>query len=62
VKVDVPSGAVSSGQPPADAGFGGAGEAALQKFVRTSAPYDTTIILSGSCAMHLRFALVDGAA
>jgi L-lactate dehydrogenase complex protein LldE len=54
VKVDVPSGAVCCGQPPANAGFGRAGEAALQQFVRTFAPYDTTIILSGSCAMHVR--------
>ncbi|MEP6732037.1 MAG: (Fe-S)-binding protein [bacterium] len=54
VEVDVPSGAACCGQPPANAGFGHAGDAALTRFARTFAEYDTTIILSGSCAMHVR--------
>lgn len=54
VSVDVPNGAACCGQPPANAGFGRAGEPALEQFARTFARYDTTIILSGSCAMHVK--------
>lgn len=54
VNVDVPNGAACCGQPPANAGFGRAGQPALAQFVRTFAHYDTTIILSGSCAMHVQ--------
>jgi L-lactate dehydrogenase complex protein LldE len=54
VNVEVPSGAVCCGQPPANAGFERAGEPALARFAHTFAAYDTTIVLSGSCAMHVR--------
>jgi L-lactate dehydrogenase complex protein LldE len=54
VRVDVPGGAACCGQPPANAGFERAGGAALGQFVRTFTRYDTTIVLSGSCAMHVR--------
>jgi L-lactate dehydrogenase complex protein LldE len=53
LSVDVPGGASCCGQPPANAGFERFGDAALAQFVRTYAPYDTTIILSGSCATHV---------
>jgi L-lactate dehydrogenase complex protein LldE len=54
VNVEVPGRAACCGQPPANAGFERAGDEALRQFVRTFAQYDTTIILSGSCAMHVR--------
>jgi L-lactate dehydrogenase complex protein LldE len=54
VTVDVPNSAACCGQPPANAGFGRAGLPALHQFARTFSQYDTTIILSGSCAMHVR--------
>lgn len=54
LSVDVPTGAACCGQPPANAGFERAGDTALAQFGRTFARYDTTIILSGSCAMHIR--------
>lgn len=54
VDVDVPMGAVCCGQPPANAGFETLGEPALESFVRTFTGYDHTIVLSGSCAMHVR--------
>ena len=54
VNVEVPSGAACCGQPPANAGFARAGETALARFVRTFAMYDTTIVVSGSCTMHVR--------
>lgn len=54
VDVDVPPGAVCCGQPPANAGFERKGDAALASFVRTFASYDHTVVLSGSCAVHVR--------
>ena len=54
VAVDVPMGAGCCGQPPSNAGFGKLGEPALASFVRTFAGYEQTIVLSGSCAMHVR--------
>ena len=54
VDVEVPMGAVCCGQPPSNAGFETLGEPALGSFVRTFAGYDHTIVLSGSCAMHVR--------
>ena len=54
VQVDVPMGAACCGQPPSNAGFERLGEPALASFVRTFESYDHTIVLSGSCAMHVR--------
>lgn len=54
VEVDVPSGAVCCGQPPSNAGFERSGEPALNAFVETFAKYDRTIVISGSCALHVR--------
>lgn len=54
VDVDVPSGAACCGQPPSNAGFARLGDNALRTFVRTFADYDRTIVLSGSCALHVR--------
>ena len=54
VALDVPDGAVCCGQPPANAGFERAGEPALAAFVRTFAAYERVVVLSGSCAMHVR--------
>lgn len=54
VKVDVPSGAPCCGQPPSNAGFERLGEPALHAFVKTFAKYECTIVLSGSCALHVR--------
>ena len=54
VNVEVPSGAACCGQPPSNAGFEKLGEPALQAFVRTFSGYDHTIVVSGSCALHVR--------
>ena len=54
IEVDVPRGAACCGQPPANAGFERAGTPALAAFVRTFADYEQTIVLSGSCALHVR--------
>jgi L-lactate dehydrogenase complex protein LldE len=54
VDVEVPSGAACCGQPPSNAGFGALGDKALGTFVKTFADYDRTIVLSGSCALHVR--------
>lgn len=54
IDVDVPSGAACCGQPPSNAGFGSLGDKALGAFVRTFAGYDRTVVLSGSCALHVR--------
>ncbi len=54
VDLEVPSGAACCGQPPANAGFEDEGAPALQRFVRTFRRYDTIIVLSGSCALHVR--------
>jgi L-lactate dehydrogenase complex protein LldE len=54
VDFDVPDSAVCCGQPAANAGFEGDGEAALARFARTYGPYDRVIVLSGSCAVHVR--------
>ncbi|MEO8336482.1 MAG: (Fe-S)-binding protein [bacterium] len=54
VDVDVPPGAACCGQPPSNAGFGSLGDKALGKFVTTFATYERTIVLSGSCALHVR--------
>jgi Fe-S oxidoreductase len=54
VDVDVPQGAACCGQPAANAGFERDGERALRAIVEAFAAYDRIIVLSGSCAMHIR--------
>jgi L-lactate dehydrogenase complex protein LldE len=54
VDVAVPEGAVCCGQPPANAGFEHSAEPTLGRFVRTYADYDRVVVLSGSCAVHVR--------
>ena len=54
IDVDVPSSAACCGQPGANAGFERAGEPALHGFVRGFSRYERTIVLSGSCALHVR--------
>jgi L-lactate dehydrogenase complex protein LldE len=54
VDVDVPAGAACCGQPPANAGFEHGAERTLAGFVRTFHSYDRVVVLSGSCAVHVR--------
>ena len=54
VEVDVPEGAACCGQPPANAGYERSTERTLAAFVRTYEPYDRVVVLSGSCAVHVR--------
>ena len=54
VAVDVPEGAACCGQPPANAGFEHDAEPVLRRFVDTYADYDRVVVLSGSCAVHVR--------
>jgi L-lactate dehydrogenase complex protein LldE len=54
VDVAVPDGAVCCGQPPANAGFEHSAEPTLARFVETYAEFDRVVVLSGSCAVHVR--------
>jgi L-lactate dehydrogenase complex protein LldE len=54
VRVAVPDGAVCCGQPLANAGFGRDGTPALARFVETFAQHERVVVLSGSCALHVR--------
>jgi L-lactate dehydrogenase complex protein LldE len=54
VHVAVPDGAVCCGQPLANAGFGREGTSALARFVETFAQHERIVVLSGSCALHVR--------
>jgi L-lactate dehydrogenase complex protein LldE len=54
VRVDVPDGAACCGQPAANAGFARESHSTLQRFVQTYEGYDRIIVLSGSCAVHVR--------
>lgn len=54
VQVDVPEGAACCGQPSANAGFGRDGHSTLERFVDVYAGYERIIVLSGSCAVHVR--------
>lgn len=54
IAADIPDGGACCGQPVANAGFASAGEAALERFADTFAPYDHVVVLSGSCALHVR--------
>jgi L-lactate dehydrogenase complex protein LldE len=52
--VDVPAGAACCGQPPANAGFEHDAQRALSRFVETYEAYRRIIVLSASCAVHVR--------
>jgi len=54
VAVDVPEGATCCGQPSANAGYARDGHSTLDLFVATYASYERIIVLSGSCAVHVR--------
>jgi L-lactate dehydrogenase complex protein LldE len=54
VRVAVPATAACCGQPPANAGFERDAHRALAAFVDTFVRYDRVVVLSGSCAMHVR--------
>ena len=54
VQVDVPEGAACCGQPSANAGFGRDGHHTIERFVDVYAQYERIIVLSGSCAVHVR--------
>jgi L-lactate dehydrogenase complex protein LldE len=54
VRVAVPDGAACCGQPPANAGFEHDAERVLARFVETYAPYDRIVVLSASCAVHVK--------
>jgi L-lactate dehydrogenase complex protein LldE len=54
VQVDVPEGAACCGQPSANAGFARDGHSTIERFVDIYAPYERIIVLSGSCAVHVR--------
>jgi len=59
VDVDVPQGAACCGQPPANAGYERDGARALRSLVDAFAAYDRIVVLSGSCAMHIRAHAAD---
>jgi L-lactate dehydrogenase complex protein LldE len=54
VDVDVPEGAACCGQPSANAGYAREGHSTLERFVDVYADYEKIIVLSGSCAVHVR--------
>jgi L-lactate dehydrogenase complex protein LldE len=54
VAVDVPEGAACCGQPSANAGFAREGHSTIERFVDVYAGYERIIVLSGSCAVHVR--------
>ena len=54
IRVDVPEGAACCGQPSANAGYAREGHSTLDRFVDTYARYDRVIVLSGSCAVHVK--------
>ncbi|MEQ1690278.1 MAG: (Fe-S)-binding protein [Gemmatimonas sp.] len=54
IEVVVPASAACCGQPLANAGYERRGTRALDTFIDTFASYDRIVVLSGSCAMHVR--------
>ncbi|MBW8771509.1 MAG: (Fe-S)-binding protein [Gemmatimonadetes bacterium] len=54
IQVDVPEGAACCGQPAANAGFAREGHSTIARFVDVYAPYERIIVLSGSCAVHVK--------
>ena len=53
-RVTVPAGAACCGQPPANAGFEREGARALRAFVEAFSGGERIVVLSGSCAGHVR--------
>ncbi|MFN8581418.1 MAG: (Fe-S)-binding protein [Gemmatimonadaceae bacterium] len=53
IAVEVCTDAVCCGQPMANAGFAADGEGALARCRRAFEPYDTVVVLSGSCTSHV---------
>ena len=54
VSVDVPEGAACCGQPSANAGYARKGHSTLERFVDAYSDYEKIVVLSGSCAVHVR--------
>jgi L-lactate dehydrogenase complex protein LldE len=54
IAFDVCDSAVCCGQPSANAGFADDGDAILARFSRIHSGYERVIVLSGSCAAHIR--------
>lgn len=54
VDVEVPDGAACCGQPPANAGYAKQAQSTLDRFVDQYQRYDRVIVLSGSCAVHVK--------
>lgn len=54
ISVVVPAGAACCGQPLANAGFVADGNAVLQRLAEAMPPELPVVVLSGSCALHLR--------
>lgn len=54
IEVDVPEGAACCGQPAANAGFAREGHSTIARFVDVYAAYERIIVLSGSCAVHVK--------
>ncbi len=54
IRVHVSPNAVCCGQPPANAGFGKEGDRALARFVDAHRAAMPVVVLSGSCALHVR--------
>lgn len=54
VDVDVPEGAACCGQPSANAGYAREGHSTIARFVERYADYEKIVVLSGSCAVHLK--------
>ncbi|HEX7942861.1 MAG TPA: (Fe-S)-binding protein, partial [Gemmatimonadaceae bacterium] len=54
IEVDVPENAACCGQPAANAGFAREGHSTIARFVDVYAPYERIIVLSGSCAVHVK--------
>ena len=54
VDVAIPAGAVCCGQPPSNAGFARESMPVMARFVETFGPYERVVVLSGSCAAHIR--------
>jgi L-lactate dehydrogenase complex protein LldE len=54
LRVDVPDGAACCGQPPANAGFERDARRVLSRFAETYKNYQRTVVLSASCAMHIK--------
>jgi L-lactate dehydrogenase complex protein LldE len=54
VHVEVPESATCCGQPSANAGYAREGHSTLDRFVGVYGKYDRVIVISGSCAVHVK--------